>query len=63
MPCIFIAIKSINIAIYNMVIVFGIAIRGMYPWPVILYLNTSNEPISVLTPLVAITKRLKTIFN
>lgn len=63
MPCIFIAIKSINIAIYNMVIVFGIAIRGMYLWPVILYLNTSNEPISVLTPLVAITKRLKTIFN
>ena len=39
---------------FNMLIVFGIAIRGMYPWPIILYLNTSNQPINILTPLVAI---------
>lgn len=63
LPCIFIAIKSIHIPIFNMVIVFGLAIRGMYPWPIILYLNTSDSPISVLTPLVAIVNRLKTIFK
>lgn len=63
LPCIFIAFKSIHVPIFNMVIVFGLAIRGMYPWPIILYLNTSDQPISVLTPLVAIIDRLKTIFN
>lgn len=63
MPCIFIAIKSINLHIFNMIIVFGIAIRGMYPWPIILYINTSDQPVSILTPLVAAIDRLKTIFN
>ena len=46
-----------------MIIVFGIAIRGMYPWPIILYINTSDQPVSILTPLVAAIDRLKTIFN
>ena len=63
LPCIFIAIKCVNIPIFNMIIVFGIAIRGMYPWPIILYLNTSDQPISILTPLIAIVERLKTVFN
>ena len=63
LPCIFIAIKSIDIPMFHMVIVFGIAIRGMYPWPIILYLNTSDQPISILTPLVATLDKLKTVFN
>lgn len=63
LPCIFIAIKCLHIPIFNMVIVFGIAIRGMYPWPIILYLNTSDQPISILTPLIAVLRKLKTVFN
>lgn len=62
LPCIFIAIHSVYIPIFNMLIVFGIAIRGMYPWPIILYLNTSNQPINILTPLVAILEQLKNVF-
>ena len=50
------------IPMFNMLIVFGIAIRGMYPWPIILYLNTSNQPINILTPLVAILDQLKDAF-
>ena len=62
LPCIFIAISSVYIPMFNMLIVFGIAIRGMYPWPIILYLNTSNQPINILTPLVAILDQLKDAF-
>ena len=62
LPCIFIAIHSVYIPLFNMLIVFGIAIRGMYPWPIILYLNTSNQPINILTPLVAILEQLKNVF-
>lgn len=62
LPCIFIAIKSIYIPMFNMIMVFGIAIRGMYPWPIILYVNTSDQPISILTPLIAILDRLKNVF-
>jgi len=47
---------------FNMIMVFGIAIRGMYPWPIILYVNTSDQPISILTPLIAILDRLKNVF-
>ena len=63
LPCIFIAIACVNIPIFNLVIVFGISIRGMYPWPIILYLNTSDSPASILTPLIAIVNRLKTVFK
>ena len=42
--------------------VFGIGIRGMYPWPIILYVNVSDQPISILTPLIAILDRLKNTF-
>lgn len=62
LPCIFVAIASVNLPMFNLLIVFGIAIRGMYPWPIILYLNTSDQPISVLTPLVAILDQLKDTF-
>ena len=62
LPCIFIAIKSVYIPIFNMIMVFGIGIRGMYPWPIILYVNTSDQPISILTPLIAVLDRLKNTF-
>lgn len=62
LPCLFIAITSVHIPMFNLLIVFGIAIRGMYPWPIILYLNTSDQPISILTPLIAILEKLKNVF-
>jgi hypothetical protein len=63
LPCIFIAIKSLYIPFFNMIVVFGLAVRGMYPWPIVLYINTSNQPISILTPLVAAVERLKIVFK
>ena len=62
LPCIFIAIKSVYIPIFGIIMVFGIGIRGMYPWPIILYVNVSDQPISILTPLIAILDRLKNTF-
>lgn len=59
MPCIFIALSSVYIPIFNLLIVFGISIRGMYPWPVILYLNTSDQPASILTPLISVLNTLR----
>lgn len=58
-PCIFIAINCVYIPFFNLLIVFGIAIRGMYPWPIILYLNTSDQPASILTPLIGILNNLR----
>ena len=63
LPCIFKAIKCVHISMFNMVIVFGIALRGMYFSPIILYLNTSDSPISILTPLVSAVDQIKTTFN
>ena len=59
LPCIFIAIDCVYIPFFNLLIVFGIAIRGMYPWPIILYLNTSDQPASILTPLIGILNNLR----
>ena len=59
LPCIFIAIDSVYIPFFNLLIVFGISIRGMYPWPIILYLNTSDQPASILTPLIGILNNLR----
>lgn len=62
LPCIFVCIKAVYIPMFNLLMVFGIAIRGMYPWPIILYLNTSDQPISILTPLIAVLDQLKETF-
>ena len=63
LPCIFIAITSVYIPFFNLLIVFGIAIRGMYPWPIILYLNTSDQPASILTPLISILNNLRRVLS
>ena len=63
LPCIFIAISSVYIRMFGIIIVFGIAIRGMYPWPIILYVNTTNQPISILTPLLVVIQQLKDVLN
>ena len=42
-----------------MVLVFGLAIRGMYIWPVILYVNCSNSPCNIMTPLVSMLRTIK----
>lgn len=63
LPCIFIAITSVYIPFFNLLIVFGIAIRGMYPWPIILYLNTSDQPASILTPLIGILNNLRRVLS
>lgn len=63
LPCIFIAISSVYIKLFGIIMVFGIAIRGMYPWPIILYVNTTNQPISIMTPLLVVLQQLKDIMN
>lgn len=63
LPCIFIAISSVYIKIFGIIMVFGIAIRGMYPWPIILYVNTTNQPISIMTPLLVVLQQLKDVMN
>lgn len=63
LPCIFIAISSVYIRLFGIIMVFGIAIRGMYPWPIILYVNTTNQPVSILTPLLVVVNQLKDLLN
>jgi hypothetical protein len=60
LPCIFICAASMYIKVLDIVIVFGISIRGMYVWPVILFVNLSNQYANVMTPLIA---QLKTIMS
>lgn len=62
-PCIFIAFTCVYIPFFNLLIVFGISFRLMYFSPVILYINTSDQASSVLTPLVGILNQLKDTFN
>ena len=59
LPCIFICITSIYIKIFDITIVIGISIRGMYIWPVILFVNLSNQYASILTPLIAQLKNIQ----
>ena len=63
LPCIFICIKVLFIPIFNLLIVFGLSVRGMYVWPIVLYLNLSNSPLSIMTPLVAVVGNLKMLLE
>ncbi len=63
MPCIFIAIKAIYIPVIDMIIVIGLSVRGMYVYPIILYINASSKPLSVLTPLVFVINRIMNLFD
>lgn len=61
MPCIFIAFKCVNITMFQLVVVFGLSIRGMYVWPVILYINTSDQPANLITPLITVLNKIRAI--
>ena len=63
LPCIFIAVASIFIQILDLVIVFGITIRGMYIFPCIFYMNCSSTPLSITTPLIAALKTIQSKIN
>ena len=59
LPCIFICLGVVYIQILDIVLVFGLSIRGMYIWPVILYVNCSNSPCNIMTPLVSMLRTIK----
>lgn len=59
LPAIYIAISTVFIKPLDLLLVIGISIRGMYVWPVFLYVNCSNMPLSIMTPLISQAKTLK----
>lgn len=59
LPCIFICISAIYIKLFDITIVMGISIRGMYIWPIVLFVNLSNQYASVLTPLIGMLKSIQ----
>ena len=61
-PCIFVAIYSTYIQLFDIVIVFGIAIRGMYVSPIVLFVNASDNYASVTTPLIGVIKNIQNTF-
>ena len=63
LPCIFTCIASVYIQMFDLTIVFGIAIRGMYIWPIILFVNLSDSYLSIMTPLIAQVKNLLNSMN
>lgn len=63
LPCIYIAFKAIHIKLFDVVLVIGLAIRGIYISPVLLTVNLSDKDISPLLPLVAILKQVRSMFQ
>ena len=59
LPCIFIALACTYIQPLDLVLVVGLSIRGMYIWPVFLYVNCSQMPLSIMTPLISQVKSIK----
>lgn len=62
-PCIFICIGCVYIKLFDIVIVFGISVRGMYVWPIILFVNLSNQYASITTPLIGMLKTIQATVN
>lgn len=62
-PCLFIALACVYIPFFNLLIVFGYSFRLMYFSPVILYINTSDQPSSILTPLIGILNQVRNMMN
>ena len=63
LPCIYICFNTIFIKQLNLVIVIGLALRGIWPWPVVLFVNCSSTPASYLTPLIAALQKLRELFQ
>jgi hypothetical protein len=59
LPCIFICLGVVFIQPLDVIMVFGLSIRGMYIWPIVLLVNPSNHPCNVTTPLVAVMKNIQ----
>lgn len=59
LPCIFICLGVVFIQPLDVVMVFGLSIRGMYIWPIILFVNPSNHPCNIMTPLVSMLKSIQ----
>lgn len=58
LPCIFICVGAIYIQSFDLTMVFGIAIRGMYIWPIVLFVNLSNQYANIMTALIAQVKSI-----
>ena len=63
LPCIFICLGVVYIQQLDVVMVFGLSIRGMYIWPVVLFVNTANQFCNVMTPLVAMLRNIQSKIN
>ena len=63
LPGIYICIACLPIKMFNIVIVFGLAIRGMWIFPIILIVNMSSTAINFLLPLKIAVEKLKEIFS
>lgn len=59
LPVIYIAMSVVYIKMLDISIVFGLSIRGMYIWPVILFVNCGNMPASIMTPLISQIKSIQ----
>ena len=59
LPAIYIALSVVFLKPLDLLLVIGLSIRGMYVWPVFLYVNCSNMPLSIMTPLISQAKTLK----
>lgn len=62
LPAIYICLGVIYIKIFDLVLVIGLCIRGIYFSPVLLGVNLSSKYLSILVPLVAILKQVREMF-
>ena len=62
LPGIYICFSTVFIQPLNIVIVIGLAIRGIWLWPVVLFVNCSSTPASYLTPLIMAIQKLRELF-
>lgn len=63
MPCIFMCVAAVYIQVLDLTIVFGISIRGMYIWPIILFVNLSDQYANISTALIAQVKNIQSKIN
>lgn len=63
MPGIYICFSAIPMPQMDMLMVLGLAIRGIYIYPIIQVLNLSSNALTPLTPIVALLKKLQDQFH
>ena len=62
LPCIWICFNAIYIKPLDIVLVIGLGLRGIYPWPVLLGVNLSSNYASIMTPLISLLKIVHDLF-